>query len=131
MSAYLHCANSGSVVTILPFVILLLLGLSTDEKAREHFRNRIAEVDSMVIHRRVSHNRTEIVQIGREGLLILAAHEGRIGGDGFPAFQIQESRGSVKLEIDFALVQKMKHGDIVLSKTQVLKTTLEDFSKSR
>ncbi len=47
--------------------------------------------------------------------------------DGGAAFHIEETHGPAKIKAHLERIEQMKHGHIVLAKTQVLKTTSKQF----
>jgi hypothetical protein len=65
------------------------------------------------------------VEVGFDGFAVVAADEAGVGEKGLAAFEVDESRGSVEIEVELLLVEQMEDGDVVLAEAQVLDGALQ------
>ena len=67
----------------------------------------------------------EFVEVGFDGFAVVAADEAGIGEKGLAAFEVDESRRTVEIEVELLLVEQVEEGDVVLAEAQVLDGALQ------
>lgn len=102
-----------------------------DEEIGEHFFVGLVGADHAVFGLEFVAAGFHAVKEFAELAEVLFADDAGLGDDAVGSFEIDEADGAVELEVNFGLIQKVEHSEVMFAKAQVLERLKERFSVAK